>query len=321
LIRLLVKISHDNNHKYVSAGILNYSYLQRILLENKDSFLKRFYTTYFALNISRQSSAIAYYTIFSLSPLLLILVSIAGLIYSKDAVTGRLYREMSGTIGSDSAAFIQSMISKSGDTSTGVVSSIISLVLILVGASGVLGALQESLDLIWQTEDSARSSWKLFIKNRFLSLATVLALGFFFLVSLVVSAALAAFSEYTLSHLSGLEGLMWIFDLLISFSVNVILFSCLYIILPSTRVAFKEALLGACTASVLFLIGKYIIGLYLGTAGFSSTFGAAGAFVVILVWVYYSAQIILIGALFSREFAGKEKDQRITRQDSNSLAD
>lgn len=250
------------------------------------------------------AAALAYYTIFSLAPLLLIAIAIAGAFFGEEAARGEVFRQIQGLVGAQGAEAIQTMIQNTqAPGSNGLVASLIGIVTLLLGASGVFGQLQEALNTIWEVKPKPGLGWRSFLQSRFLSFAMVLVIGFLLLVSLVLSAGLAAISNF-FSHLfPGVAAIGQVVNFVISFVIITLLFAAIYKFLPDVKVPWKNLWVGAGVTALLFNIGKSLIGLYLGNSGVGSTYGAAGSIVVVLVWVFYSAQILLIGAEFTQVYS------------------
>lgn len=250
------------------------------------------------------AAALAYYTIFSLAPLLLIAITIAGIIFGEDAARGELVRQIQGMVGREGAEAIQTMIANTQKPgSGGIVASTVGVVTLLLGASGVFGQLQESLNAMWEVKPKPDQGWKSFLQSRFLSFAMVLVIGFLLLVSLVLSAILAGIGNFFGGLVPGYAAIGQVLNFVLSFVVITILFASIYKFLPDVKVPWRNLWVGAAVTAFLFSIGKYLIGLYLGNSGVSSTYGAAGSIVVLLVWVFYSAQILLIGAEFTQVYS------------------
>jgi membrane protein len=254
--------------------------------------------------VSLWAAALAYYTMFSLAPLLLIAIAVAGSIFGEEAARGELVAQIQGLIGKEGAEAIQSMIqSTQRSQSGGAIATIVGIATLLFGASGVFGQLQDALNTIWNVKPKPGLGWKSFIKSRFLSFAMVLVIGFLLLVSLVLSAILAGISTFFTNYVQDFAAVGQLINFVISFSVITLLFASIYKFLPDVRLPWKDLWIGAGVTALLFTIGKYLIGLYLGSSGVTSTYGAAGSIVIILLWVFYSAQILLFGAEFTQVYA------------------
>lgn len=254
--------------------------------------------------VSLWAAALAYYTVFSLAPLLLIAISIAGAVFGEEAARGELVTQIQGLIGPEGAAAVQAMIQNAHKPdSGGNIATIVGIVTLLFGASGVFGQLQDALNTIWEVKPKPGLGLKSFLLSRFLSFAMVLVIGFLLLVSLVLSAVLAGVGAFFGNLVPDYVIVGQILNFVISFSVITVLIAAIYKFLPDVEVPWKDLWIGAAVTSLLFSIGKYLIGLYLGNSGVTSTYGAAGSIVVILLWVFYSAQIILFGAEFTQVYS------------------
>ena len=253
----------------------------------------------------RLGAALSYYTVFSLVPLLVLAISIAGLVFGTEAAQQAIMAQIESLVGPQSAAAIKQMLEIAQRPSSGALASAIAVVTLLLGASGVFAQLQDALNTVWSVEPKAgRGLWGT-IKDRLFSLMAVLGTGFLLLVSLVLSAALAAFGKMFQGRLPGHEGLLHLADLAISFGVITLLFAMMFKLLPDAKIAWRDVWIGAGLTSVLFTVGKFAIGMYLGKADVGSAYGAAGSLVILLVWVYYSSQILLYGAEFTSVYANR----------------
>ena len=250
------------------------------------------------------AAALSYYTLFSLAPLLLIAIGVAGLVFGREAAQNQIVETLQGMIGQDSAKAVQEMIQASSEKpKTGMLSTIIGFVALLFGAGGVVGQLQTSLNKMWEvTPKPGQGIWG-FLRQRFFSFAMVLAIGFLLLVSLVVTAVLSSFTSMLTSFLGDATFVAHAIDILVSFGFVTLLFALIYKYVPDVEIQWRDVWVGAALTSILFTVGKYLIGLYIGTSGISSTFGAAGSLITILVWVYYSSLIFFLGAEFTRVYA------------------
>lgn len=255
-------------------------------------------------NVPLLAAALAYYTMFSLAPLLIIVIAIAGAIYGEEAARGEIVRQLQGLVGRDGAEFIQSMIqnaSKPG--SGGGVATLVGVGFLIFGASGVFGQLQAALNTIWEVKPKPGRAVKSFVQARFLSFAMVLVIGFLLLVSLVLSAAFSGLSSYFGGFLPEAFQFGQILNFVISFTLVTLLFASIYKFLPDVKVPWKNLWVGSAVTALLFNIGKFLIGLYLGNSSVGSSYGAAGSLVVVLLWVFYSAQILLFGAEFTQVYS------------------
>jgi membrane protein len=253
----------------------------------------------------RLGAALSYYTVFSLAPLLLVVLSIAGLAFGRQAAEGSLFGQLAGLVGPDAAQLIQAAVAKAHHTKGGVLGTVIGVVVLLAGATGVVIELQDALDTVWKVKPKPnRGVWGV-VRTRLLSVAMILSLGFLLLVSLVVSAALSALSGWLHAVFGNITILGWVIDAVVALGVISTLIALIYKILPDAKVAWRDVWVGAIATAILFMIGKYLIGLYIGKSSVGSAFGAAGSLAVLLVWIYYSAQIVLLGAEFTRVYANR----------------
>lgn len=255
-------------------------------------------------NVPRLGASLAYYTLFAVSPILLIAIAIAGAVYGPDAVRGQIVGEISQLIGMEGAQAIQAILQGAHRNPTGTLAVIIGTVTLILASSGAFLELQHALNTIFRVKtDPKKSGLKRLILSRLRSFGVVVSIGFLLLVSLLVSAALTALSNRIERNIVGGTVLLQILNVIVSLAVMTLLFGLIYRLLPDVRLAWRNVWVGACMTSILFLIGKFLIGLYLGHSSVASSYGAAGSIVVLLVWVYYSAQIILLGAEFTRVYA------------------
>jgi membrane protein len=253
----------------------------------------------------RLGAALSYYTVFSLVPLLVLTIAIAGLAFGKEAAQHAMMAQIESLVGPQSAAAVQQMLEIAQKPSSGILASLIAIGTLLLGASGVFAQLQDALNTVWGIEPKAgRGIWGA-IKDRFFSFIAVLGTGFLLLVSLVLSAALAAFGKLFMNWLPGQEAVLHLANFIISFGVITLLFAMMFKLLPDAKIAWRDVWVGAGLTSLLFTIGKFAIGMYLGKADVGSAYGAAGSLVILLVWVYYSSQILLFGAEFTSVYANR----------------
>lgn len=254
-------------------------------------------------NAPSRAASLSYYTVFSIAPLLLIAVAIAGLVFGKDAVRQQLSTQLRGLFGDGAAHAIEVMMASANHPGSGVVASVIGVVLLVVGACGAFVELRDTLNIIWGVDTKKTSGVVAFFRARFLSFAMIGVIAFFLLVSLVVSALLAAVGHFAKDKLPGGEALFHIIDIAVSFGVITLLFAAIFKILPDTKVAWRDVWLGGAVTALLFTLGKTVIGLYIGKSSVASSYGAAGSFAVLLVWIYYSSMIVFFGAEFTQIYA------------------
>jgi membrane protein len=254
-------------------------------------------------NAPRFGAALAFYTLFSLAPVLIVAVSIAGFAFGAKAAQGEIVRQFQGLMGTQGAAAIETIIQSTDRPTLGMFSTTLALLAILVGASGAFNELQDALNTIWKVDSSTRNFWMVTVRHRFFSLGLVIATGFLLLASLVVSASLSA-AERFLGNLLPLSVLvLQSVNVVFSFCMITILFALIFKVIPDTTIRWRDVRMGAAVTSLLFTVGKVAIGFYLGHSALTSAYGAAASLVVFLIWIYYSAQILLFGAELTHVYA------------------
>jgi membrane protein len=249
-------------------------------------------------------AALAYYTTFSLAPVLIVAIAVAGLVFGQDAARGQIVGQLGTLLGPESAKAIQDLLKSASEPGKSLLASVVGIATLLIGATSVFAELQSSLDRIWRAPALKKETgiWAL-LRGRLLSFGMVIAIGFLLLVSLVLSAALSAVDKWGGALFPTWHTLLQLVSTLTGFCITALLFAMAYRILPRVRIAWRDVAVGAIATAALFEAGKYLIGLYLGRASVSSGFGAAGSFVIVLAWVYYSSQIFLLGAEFTWVYA------------------
>lgn len=252
---------------------------------------------------SSKGAALAFYTLFSITPILVVAIAVAGAIFGVDAARGEIVAQVQGLVGPNGAQAIQALLAAARDSTSGLMATIVASILLLIGATSVFTELKGSLDEIWGVASSRQSAFIAILKTRLLSFGMVLALAFLLLVSLVVSAALTILEQRADSMLGNYMAILTVVSSFISFGVIACMFAIIYKTLPDTPLAWRDVWIGAVFTAGLFILGKYLIGLYLGNSGVASSFGAAGSLIALLLWVYYSAQIFFLGAEFTRHYA------------------
>jgi membrane protein len=264
---------------------------------------KQTITEFSADKVPRLGAALAYYTIFSLAPLLLIVIAIAGIAFGHDAAQNKIFEQLRGVLGAATAEGVQEMVRNAAKPKSGTVATILGVATLLLGASGVFGQLKDALNTIWDVKPKEGRGIMGMVKDRFLSFAMVLGLGFLLLVSLVIDTAIAAMGKYAGDHLPGGAALWHIVELAFSFVVIAVLMAGIFRLLPDLKIEWRDVWFGAALTSLLFVIGKFALSIYFAKSAVGSSFGAAGSLVLVLLWVYYSAQILLFGAEFTQVFA------------------
>jgi membrane protein len=268
--------------------------------------LSESFTVWQRHNGSRLAASLSFYTLLSLTPLLLIVVSIAGLAFGREAAQAQLLRQIDSLVGPQGALAIRPLLEGARHTTQGLLATALGLLTFLFGASGVFIELRDALNTIWQAPEHNRPGLQMIadlLRARLVTFGLVLSIGFLLIVSLVVNAWIAAVGAFSAQHLKGLEGVLQLANSLVSFVVITGLFAAIYKILPEVPIDWEDVALGSIVTSLLFTTGKFLIGLYLGKATFASTYGAAASVVILIVWVYYSAQIFFYGAAFTKVFA------------------
>ncbi|AYR23568.1 YihY/virulence factor BrkB family protein [Herbaspirillum rubrisubalbicans] len=261
-------------------------------------------------------AAIAYYTIFSIAPMLVIAIAVAGMLFGHDAAQGEIVNQIRDIVGTEGAFAIQGLLRSVSQPREGMIAAGISVVTLVIGATAVFSELQSALDRIWRIPVVKRKSgvWQL-ARTRLLSFGLILGLGFLLIISLVVSAALAALGRWWGGWFEGWQLVLQLLNFVLSFVVFSTLFSMIYKFMPRVTLSWHDVWIGAVATTVLFIIGKYLIGLYLGSTGMTSGFGAAGSFALLLLWIYYSAQIFLLGAeftwIYANNFGSRARRQKL----------
>jgi membrane protein len=261
--------------------------------------LKRTISEYVEHSAFQLAAALAYYALFSIAPLLLIAISIVGLVFGPDAARAGVMQQIQGLVGETGAKGIDQMLQGVQDAQTNKLAGLIGVVVLLFGASGVFGQLKQALNSIWEVTAPKGGLVVSYVKERFLSFAMVLAIGFLLLVSLLVSSALSAVSAYMTGLLPGSEGMWQGMNFIVSSGIITVLFAMIFKFIPDTEIRWRDVWIGALLTALLFSLGKTLIGLYLGRSAISSAYGAAGSLVVVLVWIYYSSLLVLLGAEFT----------------------
>lgn len=250
-----------------------------------------------------KGAALAFYTLFSMTPILVLAIAVAGYFFGAEAAQGEIISQLQGLIGPNGAQALQAVLAAARDPASGLVAAVVSSVLLLVGATSVFTELKNSLDDLWGIEQPVQSGIMVLVRNRILSFGLILVLAFLMLISLIVSAALAVLARYAGDIWSSSAAALVTLSSFISFSVIACLFAVIYKTLPNVVLAWRDVWTGALVTAALFSLGKYVIGLYLGNSAVASGFGAAGSVIALLLWVYYSAQIFFLGAEFTRQYA------------------
>ena len=248
-------------------------------------------------------AALAYYTLFSLAPLLVIVIALAGFVFGRDAVEGQIVLELKDLIGPQGATTIEALVKSASNPKVGTVAIVIGLVTLLIGATSVFSELQSDLDRIWRAPPHPNEGWLGLVRQRLGAFSMVMGIGFLLLTSLVISAALAALGTWWSAWFGNAAALLEVANFVVSFVLTTLLFAMIYKILPRVAIEWRDVWVGSAVTALLFTLGKVAIGLYLGKSGVATAYGAAGSVVILLIWVYYAAQIFLLGAEFTHVYA------------------
>jgi membrane protein len=276
---------------------------QRLTLRGLAIVFRRALAGWWNDNVPRMGASLAYYTLFALAPLLVVAIAIGGLVFGAEAVRGEIVGQIQGLVGQEGGKAVQAMLEGAARRGNNVLATGAGILTFFLGATGAFLELQADLDTIWRVKPKEDTSFlRALVMQRLVSFGLVVALGFLLLTSLLVSAALSAIHSYLGSTFTGLVVLWEALNVVVSLGVITLLFALIYKVLPDVKLSWREVWVGALVTAGLFSIGKLVIGLYLGTTNIATTYGAAGSVIVVLVWVYYSAQVILLGAEFTRAY-------------------
>lgn len=262
--------------------------------------IKRSFQEWIKDEAPRLAAALAFYTVFSIAPLLVIIIGVAGFVVGEQAVHGKIVFQIKGLIGAQGAEIIQTAIASTQKGGTNLQATIVGFITLLIGASGVFAELHADLNKMWNVKPKPKQGILFFFKTRFLSLGIVIVIGFLLLVSLIISAALSYFGNYITNLNKDFYVILWIANYIVSFGVITILFAAIYKYLPDANIRWYDAWVGASVTTLLFLIGKFLISFYLAKSSIASSFGAAGSLILMLLWIYYSSQILFFGAEFTK---------------------
>lgn len=272
--------------------------------KNGGKILKNAFSGFIDDRALKLSAALSYYTIFSLAPLLLLMISLASVFFGRDAIQGHVFGEINGLIGNEAALQIQDIIKNldlSGKTN---VTIAIGAITLIIGATTVFAEIQDSINIIWKVKVKPKRGWVKLVKDRLLSSSLIVGLGFLLIVSLMVNGALLALNDLFKSYFPQVTIVVFhVINIVISFGVITLLFGVIFKVLPDVKIGWKDVRMGAFFTACLFMLGRYIIGLYIETTSTGSAYGAAGSLIIILVWVYYTAAILYFGAEFTRAYA------------------
>jgi membrane protein len=274
------------------------------------AFLRDVFQKWSSDNALTLGAALAYYTIFSIAPLLVLVIAVAGLVFGRAAAQGEIVTQIEGMLGPAGAELIESMIKRASEPASGVIATVISLVTMFFGASGVFAQLQSSLNRIWSAEPSRRTGVKGQLQRRAASFSMILGIGFLLLVSLALTALISGLHSIIDAYLAVPSELLSLTNTGVSFAIVTAMFAMIFKLLPDARIEWRDVWLGAAVTALLFTIGKSLIGIYLGRAGVTSVYGAAGSLVLVLLWVYYSSQLLFLGAEFTEVYSRRYGSRR-----------
>ena len=255
-------------------------------------------------------ASIAFFTVFSLAPMLLAAIAVAGLAFGREAAQGAIVAELGGMIGNNEASFLETMIASAGNVGSGLIGTAVGVVTFLLLVTGAVVELQDDLNIIWKAKPPASYGVMDFIKTRLISFALVLGIGFLLLVSLVIDTGLTALGSYLEANFSGATVLLRFLNSLVSFIVATLLFAMMFKILPAVDIQWSDVWTGSLVTALLFTVGKFLIGYYLGKSNVASSYGAAASIITILLWIYYSSLILLFGAEFTKAYAESRGSRR-----------
>ncbi len=268
------------------------------------SYIRQVFTEFSADNILKYSAALAYYTVFSIAPLLVIISTLSGIFFGKEAVNGEVYKQLNGLVGAAAALQIQDIIKNIHLTGNNFVATTISIIILLIGATSIFGEVQDSLNKIWGLRVKAKKVWWRLIVTRLLSFSLILSIGFIMIVSLILNALVAAFGNFLSRYIHHFSVyFIETAESILSFIVATFLFSLMFKLLPDAKIKWKDVLFGGFITAIFFTFGKVAIAYYLGKSNLTTLYGAAGSIIIIMVWVYYSSIILYLGAEFTKVHA------------------
>ena len=279
---------------------------KKLRLKNVWNLIKEAGSGFNADNVLKLSGSLAYFTVFSLGPMFIIIIFLADIFWGREAVEGTIFGQIKGFVGPDAAVQVQDMIRNASLSGKSNVTAIIGFITLLIGATSVFAEIQDSINTIWGLKPKPKKGWLKMLMNRLLSFSVVISLGFLLLVSLIINGLLEAVSNRLMVIFPEITVVIfYIINLIITFVVTSLLFAIIFKLLPDAKITWKDVMIGAMATAALFMIGKFGISFYIGSANVGSTYGAAGSLVVLLVWVYYSSVILYFGAEFTKAYAAK----------------
>lgn len=279
---------------------------KKISFKGMIEVFKNSFTGFSDDKVTKLSASLAYYTVFSMAPLLIVIISLCGLFLGREAVEGEIYSQLAGFVGSDTAAQLQEIIKNASLAGKSKLSFIIGVITLLVGATTVFAEIQDSINQIWGLKPKPKRGWLKMIQNRVLSFSVIISLGFLLLVSLGITAIIDGFSERLRAHFPEVTVVVfYIINIVITLAVVTIIFGVIFKVLPDAQIKWKDVLSGAIATALLFMLGKFAISFYISKSEVGSTYGTAGSLVILLLWIYYSSIILYFGAEFTKAYAVK----------------
>ena len=267
-------------------------------------FNKQVFSEFIGDNVVKYSASLAYYTVLSLAPLLVIILTVTGFIFGKEVISGQLYFQLNKLVGQEAALQLQEIIKNVKLSGNNFFATAVSIIVLLVGSTGIFGEIQDSLNKIWGLKLKSKRVWWKVLLDRVISFSLIISLGFVLIVSLLLNALAAAISGRIADFLPGLgDTLLFIIDTGISLTITTIVFGAIFKVLPDAKIKWRDVSIGAFITACLFLLGKYAIGYYLGQSNMGSVYGAAGSVIILMVWVYYSSAILYLGSVFTKVYA------------------
>jgi len=267
-------------------------------------FNKQVFSEFIGGNVIKYSASLSYYTVLSLAPLLVIILTVTGFIFGKEVISGQLYFQLNKLVGSQAALQLQEIIKNVKLSGNNFFATTFSIIVLVVGATGIFGEIQDSLNKIWGLKLKAKRAWWKVLLDRVISFSLIISLGFVLIVSLLLNALAAAISGKIADFLPGMgDSLLFIIDTGISLIITTVVFGAIFKVLPDAKIKWRDVITGAFITACLFLLGKYGIGYYLGRSNMGSVYGAAGSIIILMVWVYYSSAILYLGSVFTKVYA------------------
>lgn len=276
----------------------------RRYINDAGSIFKMSFQGFLADKVLKLSGSLAFTTVFSMGPLILIIITTTSFFFGQDAIEGRIYGQLEGFLGHDTALQLQEIIKHAAISDKNGVATVIGLIFLFIGATGVFSEMQDSINTIWGLRSKPKKGWVAFLKNRFLSFSIIIGLGFLLLVSLAISAMVVAFGDRLKILVPGVSAvLLYVVNLLVSVFLSGFIFAVIFKVLPDAQIKWKDVIIGALVTTILFLLGKFAISFYISKSHVGTMYGAAGSLVVLLLWIYYSSVILYFGAEFTQAYA------------------